>query len=137
MPRLSPRIPSGCLLVVWLGYFTALQWSVVRYRLAIVVVLTSAALLLAAALLRAWRLERLPRAQLATALAVAAVVAEAVPFFSHTSPGERRMLAHLVAATAALAALALLAGGRRAALTAFGIATVGTVGWTVAAIRLS
>jgi len=137
VPRLSPRVASGCLLVVWLGYFTALQWSVVRYRLAIVVVLTSAALLLATALLRAWRLERLPRPQLAAALAIAAVVAEAVPFFSHTSPGERRVLAHLVAATAALAALALVAGGRRAALTAFGIATVGTVGWTVAAIRLS
>src|SRR4051794_12547336 len=60
VPRLSPRVAAGALLVVWLGYFTALQWSVVRYRLAIVVVLTSAAVLLGTAQLRGWRLERLP-----------------------------------------------------------------------------
>ena len=137
VPRLSSRAAAGCLLVVWLGYFTALQWSVVRYRLAIVVVLTSAAVLLGTALLRGWRLERLPRRLLAGAGVVAAVVAEVVPFFSHTTPGERRLLAHLVAATAALAALVLLAAGRRAAPAAFAVATLGTVVWTVTAIRLS
>jgi hypothetical protein len=137
VPRLSPRVAAACLLVVWLGYFTALQWSVVRYRLAIVVVLTSAAVLLGTALLRGWRLERLPRRLLAGAGVVAAVVAEVVPFFSHTTPGEQRLLAHLVAATAALAALVLLAAGRRAAPAAFAVATLGTVVWTVTAIRLS
>jgi hypothetical protein len=140
VPRLSPRAAAGCLLVAWLGYFTALQWSVVRYRLGIVVVLTSAAVLLATAVLRGWRVERLPRPLLAAALAVAAVVAEAVPFFSHTSAAERRLLAHLVAGTSALAALALVALGGRGRLAwraAFAVATAGTVAWTVAAIRLS
>ena len=118
MPRLSPRVAAGALLVVWLGYFTALQWSVVRYRLAIVLVLTSAAVLLGTAQLRGWRLERLPRPLLAAALAVAALVAEVVPFFSHTSPGDRRLLAHLVAGTTLLAALTLVTRSRRAAAAA-------------------
>src|SRR3954454_2587077 len=90
VPRLSPRAAAACPLVAWLGYFTALQWSVVRYRLGIVVVLTSAAVLLGTALLRGWRGDRLPRPLLAGALLVAAVVAEVVPFFSHTPPGDRR-----------------------------------------------
>jgi hypothetical protein len=42
------------LLVIWVGYFTALQWSVVRYRLGIVVVVTSAAVLLGTAVVRRW-----------------------------------------------------------------------------------
>jgi hypothetical protein len=137
VPRLSPRLAAGCLLAAWLGYFTALQWSVVRYRLAIVVVLTSAAVLLLTGLLRGWTVDRLPRRLLAATLLGAALVAEAVPFFSHTAPGERRLLAHLVAGTAVLAAVALLAGGRQAERGAFAIAALGTVAWTAAAIRLS
>jgi hypothetical protein len=137
VPRLRPKVAAGCLLAVWLGYFTSLQWSVVRYRLAIVVVLTSAALLLLTALLRSWRVDRLPRPLLAVTFVGAAVVAEAVPFFSHTTPGERRLLAHLVAASTLLAALALLVCGRHAERGAFAIAALGTVGWTVAAILLS
>jgi hypothetical protein len=137
VPRLSPRAAAACLLVAWLGYFTALQWSVVRYRLGIVVVLTSAAVLLGTAVLRGWRVDRLPRPLLAGALLVAAVVAEVVPFFSHTAPGDRRLLAHLVAGFTALAALALVAGGRHASRAAFGVAALGTVAWTVAAIGLS
>jgi hypothetical protein len=137
VPRLSPRLAAGCLLTVWLGYFTALQWSVVRYRLAIVVVLTSAAVLLLTALLRRWTLHRLPRPLLAAALLGSGVVAEVVPFFSHTAPGQRRVLAHLVAATAVLAAVALVVGGRHAWRAAFAVAALGTVAWTGAAIRLS
>jgi hypothetical protein len=137
VPRVSPRLAAGCLLAGWLGYFTALQWSVVRYRLAIVVVLTSAAVLLLTALLRGWTIDRLPRRQLAVTFVAAAVIAEAVPFFSHTSPGERRLLAHIVAATAVLAALSLVAAGRYARRGAFAVAMVGTVAWTVAAIHLS
>ena len=47
---MPPRTHPGqaiALAVAWLAYFTALQWSVVRYRVAIVVVLTAAALALA------------------------------------------------------------------------------------------
>lgn len=137
MPRLSPRAAAACLLVVWLGYFTALQWSVVRYRLAIVVVVTSVTVLLATALVRRWRVDDLPRPLLAAALTVCAVVAEVVPFFSHTAPAERRLLAHLVAVSSLLAAVALLALRRHGERAALAVALLGVVAWTVAAIRLS
>lgn len=91
-----------------MGYFTALQWSVVRYRLGIVVVLTSAAVLLGTALLRRWRPPDVPRPLLAVALLAIALVTEVVPFFSYTTPEERRSLAHLMAAGCVLAAGSLL-----------------------------
>jgi hypothetical protein len=89
---------SAALLVVWVVYFTALQWSVVRYRLAIVLVVTSAAALLATALVRRWRPAAVPRGYLAAALLACGLVTELVPFFSYTAPAERRALAHTVAA---------------------------------------
>lgn len=134
MPRLTSTPAAACLLVVWLGYFTALQWSVVRYRLAIVVVLTSGAVLLSAALVRRWRLEALPRPLLAGSLVVAAVVAEVVPFFSHSSPGSRRALAHLVAAVSGLAAAALLVPGRRGRVVAAAAAVAGAMAYAATSI---
>jgi hypothetical protein len=134
VPRLTSTPAAACLLVAWLGYFTALQWSVVRYRLAIVVVLTSGAVLLSAALARRWRLEALPRPLLAGALVVAAVVAEVVPFFSHSSPGSHRGLAHLVAAVTVLAATALLVPGHRGRVAAAAAAVAGAVAYAAASI---
>ncbi len=136
MPRLTPVPAAACLLTVWLGYFTALQWSVVRYRLGIVLVLTSAALLLGTALARRWRLAALPRPVLAAALVVAAVVAEVVPFFSHVGPADRRLLAHIVAGATLLAAAVLLVPGRPGRLAAAGVAVAGAVASSVAAILL-
>jgi uncharacterized membrane protein len=136
-PRRLAAVPAAaCVLVVWLGYFTALQWSVVRYRLAIVVVLTSTAVLLATALARRWRLEELPRTVLAAGLVVAAVVAEAVPFFSHTDPADRRLLGHLVAGMTLATAVVLLVPDRRGRAAAAVVAAAGATASTVAAIVL-
>jgi hypothetical protein len=107
-------IVVAVLLTVWVGYFTALQWSVVRYRLAIVVVVTSAAVVLGTVLVRRRPVRDVPRALLAAALLSCGGVTELVPFFSYTSPAEQRALAHVVAAGCVLAAAALLllGGGR-------------------------
>src|SRR3954465_4146930 len=75
VPRLSPRAAAACLLVAWLGYFTALQWSVVRYRLGLGGGLPRGGVLLGTAVRRGWRADRLPRPLLAGALLIAAVVA--------------------------------------------------------------
>ncbi len=136
MPRLPAAPAAACLVAVWLGYFTALQWSVVRYRLGIVVVLTSAAVLLATALARRWQLHRLPRPVLAVALVVAAAVGELVPFFSHADPGGRRALAHVVAAGTVLAAAALAVPGRRGRLAAAVVAVAGACAYAATAILL-
>jgi hypothetical protein len=98
---------AAVLLTVWVGYFTALQWSVVRYRLGIVVVVASAAVLLGTALVRGWRPPVVPRGLLAVALLLCALVTEVVPFFSYTTPGDRRALAHVMAVGCLLAAAAL------------------------------
>jgi hypothetical protein len=108
----------------------------VRYRFAIVVVLSSAAVLLLTALLRRWQLTSMPRPVLAGTALVSGLVAEAVPFFSHADAGERRLLAHVVTATCLLAAAALLVPGRRGRVLCAGTATVGLLAWTVAAIAL-
>lgn len=86
----------------------------VRYRLGIVAVVTSAAVLLGAAVARRWRPPTVPRGVLAAGLLLSALVTEAVPLFSYTTPGERRALAHLMAAGCLLAAAALATpDGRR------------------------
>jgi hypothetical protein len=100
-------IGAGGLLLVWVAYFAALQWSVVRYRLVIVLVVTSAAALLGTALLRRWRPPVIPRAHLATGVLACGLVTELVPFFSYTAPTERRALAHTVAVGCVLVAAAL------------------------------
>src|SRR6185312_2829208 len=64
--------------VAWLGYFAALQWSVVRYRIPIVATLTAATLALAAWQWRGWRV-RLTRPAVAVMLAGSALATLAVP----------------------------------------------------------
>ena len=48
MPARADRTRALALAVAWLAYFTALQWSVVRFKVPIVVVLTASAVALAA-----------------------------------------------------------------------------------------
>jgi hypothetical protein len=114
-----------------------LQFSVVRYRLGIVVVLTSVAILLGTAMVRRWRLTSFPRPVLAVALLGSALVAEVVPFFSHTEPADRRLLAHVVALCSLLAATALGVRGPRGRALAAGSAVLGAVASTAMAIVLS
>jgi hypothetical protein len=136
----SASLAAACLVLVWVGYFTALQWSVVRYRLAIVLVVTSAAVLLGTALARRWRPPVVPRGHLAVALVAGGLVTELVPFFSYTTTTERRALAHVFAVGCALAAAALvLLGGRRRVdgrTAAAGIAVLTFVVVSAAAIVL-
>ena len=111
MPRPYP-LTVGLTALVWVGFFTALQWSVVRFRLGIVVVVTSVAVLLSTAAWRRWRVERVTWPELAATLVAAAVVAETVPFFSYTSSSDQRWLAHGVATACAVTGLVLVAGRR-------------------------
>jgi hypothetical protein len=90
--------------------------------------------LLATALVRRWRPSALPRPVLAGALVVAAVVAEVVPFFSHSDAGHRRLLAHLVAGVTLLAAAALGLPGPRGRVAAAGVAATGAVAVAAATI---
>jgi len=132
--RVPPARWSILVLGVWLGYLTALQWSVVQYRLEIVLMLTASAVLLAAALVRRWRPGVLPHWQVAGSLVVCGFVAEAVPFFSYTSPLEHRWLAHGVAATCLLSALAWANRGPAASRVGFGVALAGLVATSAAAV---
>ena len=111
MPRLR-RLAVGLSAAAWVGCFTALQWSVVRFRLGIVVVLTSAAVLLGTAAWRRWRVDLLTRPVLVATLVAIAVVAETVPFFSYTSSSDQRWLAHGVATACAATGLAFVVGHR-------------------------
>ncbi len=112
MPRPRP-LAVGLTALVWVGCFTALQWSVVRFRLGIVVVLTSAAVLLGTAAWRRWRVNEVTGPVLIATLVALAVVAETVPFFSYTSSSEQRWLAHGVATACAATVLALIAQRRQ------------------------
>ncbi len=112
MPRQIRDLVPYAVGAGWLSYFTALQWSVVRYRLGIVVVLTSAAVLLAVGLARRFRPRTDSDGALAGVLLSVAAVSELVPFFSHAPPTDRRLLAHTMAGTAVVAAVCLLAGSR-------------------------
>lgn len=132
MPLPLPAARS-VLLVAWVGYFTTLQFSVVRYRLGIVVVLA-----LATGLLGAVQLRRLPlpvpsRLPLAAAMGACAVVAEVLPFFSYASPTEQRWLAHAAALTCLIVAVLLAARRPRGATVA---AVTGAVATSSAVIVL-
>jgi len=76
--------------LAWVAYFAVLQWSVVRFKVAIVVTLTLTTLALAAWL---WRRPAVPAAtqrSISLALLGSALVTAYVPLFSYLSPGGRR-----------------------------------------------
>ena len=136
MRRPPSTVVASAFLLNWVGYFSALQWSVVRFELGIVVVLTSATILLATGLARRWCYP-LPAPLVAGALLVCAVVAEVVPFFTYTSTTERRWLAHGLALTCLLVAglLTLLRTPHRGSL-ALAAAVTGSFAVSAAAVRL-
>ncbi len=136
MRRLPPTSAAACLVMVWLGYFTALQWSVVRFRVAIVAVITSAAILLATALARRWSLPSLPRPVLAAAALASAVAAERVRFFSYLSAAEQAWVAHAVALGCVAVAGALVLGGARGRVLAAAVAAATALGTGAAAVLL-
>lgn len=110
--------------LVWLAAATALQWSVVRFRVAILLTLTLAAVALAVALWRAVSLRLTPLAA-ALVLVGSVLVLWVVPLFSYLRGGWRTA-AFLVVTTVGLAGAALLTRrNERAGLAAFGVAVIG------------
>jgi hypothetical protein len=82
MPSRADRNRALAFAVAWLAYFTALQWSVVRFKVPIVVILTVSALALAA---WQWRRDRvvLTPPAMAVMLAGSALATLVVPLFSY------------------------------------------------------
>ena len=113
--------PSWVFTAAWLGAFAALQWSVVRFRVAIVVALTTAALLLTVWVVRRTTV-RLTPATVATLLAGSALINVVVPLWSYLPAATERAVT-VGFAVAALAAATVLVR-RRGALLAWGIAVV-------------
>jgi len=103
--------------VAWLAYFTALQWSVVRFRVAIVAVLTASTLALA---VWQWRRSRvtLTPPVVGAALAGSALATLTVPLFSYLHANGLAVATTLLVAAPLLAAALLWSGGERPALMA-------------------
>ena len=136
MPALPTPYAAGAFAFVWTLFWTVLQWSVVRFELGIVVVLTGAAVLLATALIRRWRIEAPTPRLTAAALVASALVAELVPSFSYTTASAHRWLTHGVALTCLVTAVALVLPSSRRRAVALAVAVLGMVGTSSAAIRL-
>ena len=106
--------PSWVFTAAWLGAFAALQWSVVRFRVAIVVALTTAALLLTVWVVRRTTV-RLTPATVATLLAGSALINVVVPLWSYLPAATERAVT-VGFAVAALAAATVLVRRRGALL---------------------
>jgi hypothetical protein len=84
--RWSASATSTVFAVAWLAYFTALQWSVVRYRVAIVAVLAASAVALALWQWRGGGSVRLTPIGVVLMLAGSALATLVVPLFSYLGP---------------------------------------------------
>lgn len=110
--RSAARADAAALVlaVAWLAFFTALQWSVVRYRVPIVAVLTAATFGLGLWQWLGWRVRLTPPA-VCGMLAGSALATAVVPLFSYLAP-PGRAVATSALVVAPLAAAALLWPGR-------------------------
>jgi hypothetical protein len=97
--------------VVWLAATAAITWSVVRFELLIVAVLTVSAVLLGVAAARGSRLWLAGRWTVSLLLLGVAVIVLVVPSFTYTSHSTHRAVLAVVAAAAAVTAATWLAGG--------------------------
>ena len=125
---------SWAFAVSWLAYFTALQWSVVRFKVPIVVILTTCAVALA---LWQWRRSRvvLTPAALVLMLGGSALATLVVPLFSYLE-GPGLTASRVILIVGPLAVAALLWPGREAhARAAFVVALAAYVAVGVLAIR--
>ena len=113
-PHLSQAIAFA---VAWLAYVTALQWSVVRFRVAIVVVLVASALALAFWQWRRSRVELVPSTT-AAMLAGSALATLTVPLFSYLGDSGLAVASTLLVAGPLAAAALLWSGRERPALAA-------------------
>jgi hypothetical protein len=133
MPTRAVRRGSLAFAVVWLAFFTSLQWSVVRFKVPIVVVLTASALALAAWLWRRDRIILTPEAMLVM-LGGSALATLVVPLFSYLD-GTGLVVARVVLVGLPLVVAALLWPGREGPAGAALVA--GAVGYvTVASVAI-
>lgn len=105
-PDLATPGRGGAVLfgLIWLGGFGMLQWSVVRFRVVIVLTLTVAAMLLALWLIRRSRFALSPTAA-AVALSGSAPIAVLVPLWSYLPAGTERALCVVFAVAAVTCAV--------------------------------
>lgn len=135
-------IPTSVVIAVatWLGATAALQWSVVRFRVPILLALTLAALVLGVAVVQGRRVRLGPRA-IAGILLVQVLILWAVPLFTYLSGGWRTA-AYAVVTLAGLVGAALLLVASRSrdhappawGAAAFGVAALAHVALTVIAV---
>jgi hypothetical protein len=119
--------------IAWLAYFTALQWSVVRFKVPIVLTLTACAVALALWQARRWVVALTPAA-VALMLAGAAAATLLVPLFTYLDPiGLAVARGALALACVVVAALLWREGGRRPA-AALSVAVAGYLTAGVVAI---
>lgn len=117
----------------WLAWFGVLQWSVVRFRVPILLTLTVVTVLLGAWVVRRVAVP-LPR-WLAPAVLVGSVVTTlTVPLFSYLRDGWLTAALVVLAVGGLGCAVLLLVPGRRAALAALGTAVATQVGVAVVAV---
>ena len=110
MPTRADRNRALALSIAWLAYFTALQWSVVRFKVPIVVILTVSAAALA---VWQWRRARvvLTGPAVAVMLAGSALATLVVPLFSYLE-GTGLTVARWFLIVLPIVVAALLWGGR-------------------------
>jgi hypothetical protein len=110
MPTRAERIRALALAVAWLAFFTSLQWSVVRFKVPIVVVLTASAVALAA---WQWRRDRiiLTPESMVVMLGGSALATLVVPLFSYLD-GTGLVVARAILVALPLVVAALLWPGR-------------------------
>jgi len=122
-PDSRPRPGAAVLAVAWLAFFGVLQWSVVRYRVPIVVVLTLAAVGLALWQWLDWRV-RLTRGAVATVLAGSALATLAIPLFSYLAPRGLAVATTLLVLGPLACAVLLWSKGSRVAWVGGAVAVV-------------
>ena len=127
MPSRADRNRALAFAVAWLAFFTALQWSVVRFKVPIVVILTASAVALA---VWQWRRARIVLTPLAMAvmLAGSALATLVVPLFSYLD-GTGLAVARALLMVVPLVVAALLWSGREGPAGA--ALAVGVVGYVV------
>jgi hypothetical protein len=110
--------------VGWLVFFTALQWSVVRYRIPIVAALTAGTLALGLWQWLGWRV-RLSRTAVVVMLAGSALATLAVPLFSYLAPAGLAAATTLLVVVLLACAVLLCGTDGRASRAAGAVAVTG------------
>ncbi len=120
----TAAVSSSLFALGWLLFFTALQWSVVRYRIPIVATLTVATVALALWQWLGWRV-RLTRPAVAVMLGGSALATLAVPLFSYLAPTGLALATTLLVIAPLAAAILLCTHGPRAPWVAGIVAVTG------------